>query len=106
MSGHSQFQLLRERRFGPFFATQFLGALNDNLLKNALVVVFTYQAAAWSARSAGELVNITMALFIPRPFRNLPLRPIALAAAAAVAPAEATPERLQAIVRDLRGDWR
>ena len=41
-----------------------------------------------------------------RPFRNLPLRPIALAAAPAVAPAEATPERLEAIVRDLRGDWR
>ena len=43
-------RLLRERRFGPFFATQFLGALNDNVLKNALVIAFTYQAGAWSAR--------------------------------------------------------
>ncbi len=64
MSGHSQFRLLRERRFGPFFATQFLGALNDNVLKNALVIAFTYQAGAWSARSAGELANIAQALFI------------------------------------------
>jgi 1-acyl-sn-glycerol-3-phosphate acyltransferase len=64
MSGHSQFRLLHERRFGPFFATQFLGALNDNVLKNALVIAFTYQAGAWSARSAGELANIAQALFI------------------------------------------
>jgi len=27
-SEHSQFQLLRERRFAPFFWTQFLGAGN------------------------------------------------------------------------------
>ena len=64
MSGQSQFRLLRERRFGPFFATQFLGALNDNVLKNALVIAFTYQAGAWSAHSAGELANIAQALFI------------------------------------------
>ena len=64
MSGTSQFQLLRERRFGPFFATQFLGALNDNVLKNALVIAFTFQAGAWSAHSAGALANIAQALFI------------------------------------------
>ena len=63
-AAHGQFRLLRERRFGPFFATQFLGALNDNVLKNALVVAFTYQAGAWSARPAGELANVAMALFI------------------------------------------
>ena len=37
--GKSQFQLLRERRFAPFFVTQFLGAFNDNVYKNALIVV-------------------------------------------------------------------
>src|SRR5947207_327646 len=36
MAEHSQFQLLRERRFAPFFWTQFLGAANDNVYKNAL----------------------------------------------------------------------
>jgi 1-acyl-sn-glycerol-3-phosphate acyltransferase len=64
MSEASQFRLLGERRFGPFFATQFLGALNDNVLKNALVILVTYQAAAWSTLSAGTLANIAQALFI------------------------------------------
>ena len=39
----SQFGLLRQRRFAPFFATQFLGAANDNLFKFALTVLVTYQ---------------------------------------------------------------
>ena len=64
MSGQSQFGLLRQRRFGPFFATQFLGALNDNVLKNALVIAFTYQATAWSTLSASSLSNLAQALFI------------------------------------------
>jgi len=64
MSSNSQFGLLRERRFGPFFATQFFGALNDNVLKNALVITFTYQAAAWGSMSAGSLANLAQALFI------------------------------------------
>jgi MFS family permease len=39
----SQFQLLTQRRFAPFFWTQFLGAGNDNLFKFALTVLVTYQ---------------------------------------------------------------
>lgn len=39
----SQFGLLRQRRFAPFFWTQFLGAGNDNLFKFALTVLVTYQ---------------------------------------------------------------
>lgn len=35
--------LLTERRFLPLFVTQFLGAFNDNLFKNALVFFATYQ---------------------------------------------------------------
>lgn len=42
----SQFQLLRERRFGPLFWTQFLGALNDNLFKTAFIFIITYGALA------------------------------------------------------------
>ncbi|MEZ5653774.1 MAG: MFS transporter [Burkholderiaceae bacterium] len=40
---HGQFSLLRQRRFAPFFWTQFLGAANDNLFKFALTVLITYQ---------------------------------------------------------------
>ena len=64
MSERSQFALLRERRFGPFFLTQLLGALNDNVFKNALVILFTYHAASYSALSASELANFAQALFI------------------------------------------
>ncbi|MDL2339379.1 MAG: MFS transporter, partial [Pseudomonadota bacterium] len=38
-----QFALLTERRFAPFFWTQFLGAGNDNLFKFALTVLVTYR---------------------------------------------------------------
>jgi hypothetical protein len=38
-----QFQLLRQRRFSPFFWAMFLGAFNDNLLKFVVVLVLTYQ---------------------------------------------------------------
>lgn len=39
----NQFSLLRQRRFAPFFWTQFLGAGNDNLFKFAFTVLVTYQ---------------------------------------------------------------
>ncbi|MDO5087431.1 MAG: MFS transporter, partial [Comamonadaceae bacterium] len=39
----SQFTLMRQRRFAPFFWTQFCGAANDNLFKFALTVMVTYQ---------------------------------------------------------------
>ncbi len=43
-----QFALLGERRFAPFFWTQFLGAGNDNLFKFAFTVLVTYQLqVAW-----------------------------------------------------------
>ena len=42
----SQYALLRERRFAPFFWTQLLGALNDNVFKNALVILFAFGATA------------------------------------------------------------
>ena len=44
----SQLRLLTERRFGPLFWTQFLGALNDNLFKTAFVFLITYGALAGS----------------------------------------------------------
>jgi len=62
MSG--QFGLLKTRRFAPFFATQFLGAFNDNLFKNALVVLLTFQAAQWTTLAPGLLANLAAGIFI------------------------------------------
>ena len=42
--------LLRSRRFLPLFLTQFLGAFNDNVFKNALVMLITYRLAGKAAR--------------------------------------------------------
>ena len=39
MSHSSQFSLLSQRRFAPFFWTQFLGAFNDNVFKTALLII-------------------------------------------------------------------
>jgi 1-acyl-sn-glycerol-3-phosphate acyltransferase len=39
----NQFSLLKQRRFAPFFWTQFAGAANDNLFKFAFTVMVTYQ---------------------------------------------------------------
>lgn len=64
MAGRGQFSLLRERRFGPFFIVQFLGAFNDNVFKNALVVMLAFQAPAFSTLSADVLVNLCAGLFI------------------------------------------
>jgi 1-acyl-sn-glycerol-3-phosphate acyltransferase len=64
MSHPSQFSLLSQRRFAPFFWTQFLGAFNDNLFKTALVVVLTYDAASWTSVSPALLNNLIPGLFI------------------------------------------
>jgi len=58
----SQFKLLGKRRFLPFFLTQFLGAFNDNLFRNAVVVSLTFGVAA--SAEAGVLANVSQGLFI------------------------------------------
>lgn len=59
----NQFALLRQRRFAPFFWTQFLGAGNDNLFKFAFTVLVTYKVqVSWlSPQLAGLVIG---ALFI------------------------------------------
>ena len=53
----NQFALLSQRRFAPFFWTQFLGAGNDNLFKFALTVMVTYQIQlTWLAPEMAGLV--------------------------------------------------
>src|ERR1051325_1960515 len=65
MSMHSRLvRLLATRRFAPLFATQFLGAFNDNLLKSALAIVVTYRIAAQAHMTASSLVMIAGGLFI------------------------------------------
>src|SRR2546425_9922787 len=58
-----QFGLLRARRFGPFFWTQFLGAFNDNLFKNALVILFAFGATG-ATLSTDTLVNLAGGVFV------------------------------------------
>lgn len=60
----NQFSLLRQRRFGPFFWTQFLGAFNDNVFKTALLTILTYDALSWTAMDVGLLNNLIPGLFI------------------------------------------
>ncbi|MET0310457.1 MAG: MFS transporter [Burkholderiaceae bacterium] len=60
MSTHehpNQFALLKQRRFAPFFWTQFAGAANDNLFKFAFTVMVTYQLSiAWMQPAMAGLV--------------------------------------------------
>jgi 1-acyl-sn-glycerol-3-phosphate acyltransferase len=60
----NQFSLLQERRFAPFFWTQFLGAGNDNLLKFALTILVTYQAATFNAGNPQTAAFLIGAIFI------------------------------------------
>jgi 1-acyl-sn-glycerol-3-phosphate acyltransferase len=60
----SQFGLLAERRFGPFFGVQFLGAFNDNVFKQALVILLAYQTASFTTMSSDTLQNLAQALFV------------------------------------------
>lgn len=64
MSDSSQFSLLRQRRFLPFFITQFLGAFNDNIFRNGLVILITFQGVLVAGMGPGQLANVAGALFI------------------------------------------
>ncbi len=60
----SQFHLLGERRFGPLFWTQFLGAANDNLFKFAFTLLATYHAIEWGGLDAKSVGFVIGAIFI------------------------------------------
>lgn len=64
MQKKSQFTLFAQRRFAPFFWTQFLGALNDNVFKTALLTILTYDALSWTDMDPGLLNNLIPGLFI------------------------------------------
>ena len=56
--------LLSTRRFLPMFVTQFLGALNDNVYKQALLLVITYGWINQQSASVSTLNNLAALLFI------------------------------------------
>ncbi|MBN3800193.1 MULTISPECIES: MFS transporter [Burkholderia] len=60
----SQFDLLRERRFAPFFTTQFLGALNDNVFKIGFTSLVTYHTARFAGVDAKTAAFLISAIFI------------------------------------------
>ncbi|MBW9106892.1 MFS transporter [Paraburkholderia phenoliruptrix] len=63
--GHeSQFKLLGERRFAPFFWTQFLGAMNDNVFKIGFTSLVTFQAARFSGVDPKTAAFLISAIFI------------------------------------------
>jgi len=56
--------LLRTRRFGPLFATQFSGAFNDNLFKTAMLFEITYRLMAGDIAASATLVTAAAGVFI------------------------------------------
>ena len=60
----NQWRLLKTRRFLPLFITQFLGAFNDNVFKNALVILITYTAVEQSLLSPSIMITLAAGIFI------------------------------------------
>ena len=57
-------RLLSTRRFAPFFWTQFLGAFNDNVFKNALMLIIAFQAGQRLSMTSDVVINLAAGLFI------------------------------------------
>ncbi len=55
---HNITHLLKTRRFAPLFVTQFLGAMNDNLFKNAMAILILFRLV--SDQESGQLM-VTLA---------------------------------------------
>jgi len=63
MDKHNQFDLLKTRRFLPYFITQALGAFNDNLYKNALLLFIAFSGIV-AAEDSALYTNLAAGLFI------------------------------------------
>ncbi len=61
---HKDPRLLHTRRFLPMFVTQFFGALNDNIYKQALLLVITYGWISQQSAAVSTLNNLAALLFI------------------------------------------
>jgi acyl-[acyl-carrier-protein]-phospholipid O-acyltransferase / long-chain-fatty-acid--[acyl-carrier-protein] ligase len=56
--------ILKTRRFLPLFTTQFLGAFNDNLFRNALIILVTFRLAGEKGVNGQVMATLATALFI------------------------------------------
>uniref|UniRef100_UPI003F58F9E4 hypothetical protein n=1 Tax=Vibrio cholerae TaxID=666 RepID=UPI003F58F9E4 len=56
--------LLTERRFLPYFITQFLGAFNDNIFKNVLLLFVAFAGPQALPISSNLFINLAAGLFI------------------------------------------
>ena len=61
---HNPAALLRERRFWPLFWAQFLGSFNDNVLKNAIVILIVYQGLRVWGMDGEAMATFAPALLI------------------------------------------
>lgn len=61
---HNQFSLLGTKRFLPFFITQFLGAFNDNVFKQGLIILLTFSAIQITPIPVEIRASLCQALFI------------------------------------------
>ena len=59
---HNQFELLRQRRFAPFFLTQALGAFNDNVYRQAIIGLLFWLGASDDQKTL--YATLAPALFI------------------------------------------
>ncbi|MCD9029354.1 MFS transporter [Luteimonas sp. BDR2-5] len=62
MAGHNQFELLRQRRFLPYFTVQALGAFNDNVYRQAIIGLLFFLGISSEERTL--YTNLAPALFI------------------------------------------
>lgn len=60
----SQFRLLAQRRFLPFFGAQALGAFNDNVYRNVLVILIAFHGASAASLPEEVLTNLAGGVFI------------------------------------------
>jgi acyl-[acyl-carrier-protein]-phospholipid O-acyltransferase/long-chain-fatty-acid--[acyl-carrier-protein] ligase len=60
----NQVHLLRTKKFLPLFITQFFGAFNDNVFKNAFLIWFTYDISQKLDMNAQIMVTIASGLFV------------------------------------------
>ncbi|MCG9598017.1 MFS transporter [Vibrio sp. Isolate25] len=61
---NSQTSLLGQRRFLPYFITQFFGAFNDNIFKNVLLLFVAFAGAGALPISSDLFINLAAGLFI------------------------------------------
>ena len=60
----SQFKLLKETRFRPFFLTQLLGPLNANVFKTALITLIAFRAGTLTGLDPKMLATALPGLFV------------------------------------------